>query len=70
VKANANKIKSFLLETLCDQYKYQTDTEIDNDNATPMEIYRYIHKSDAPLPSRLKPKESAIECRNCGEKGY
>ena len=42
-KANAAKLKTFLLDTLCQQYKYQVDTEIDNDQATPIEIFRYIH---------------------------
>jgi len=41
--ANTNKIKTFLLKTIYDQYKYQVSTEIDNNEATPIKIYRYIH---------------------------
>ena len=42
--ANADKIKTFLLETIYDQHKYQVSTEIDNNEAsTPIKIYRYIH---------------------------
>jgi hypothetical protein len=45
---NANKLKNFLLETLCSQYKFQTDMENELDDARPDEIFLYIHKNWCP----------------------
>jgi hypothetical protein len=52
--SNTNKIKTFLLKTIYDQYKYQVSTEIDNNEATPIKIHRYIHTNLMPVKSSPK----------------
>jgi hypothetical protein len=67
-KANAAKLKTFLLDTLCQQYKYQVDTEINNDQATPMEIFRYIHTNWCPsnrVLEQLLEDECVVEPHSC-----